>query len=542
METTLTHGVRRRPGASTLSLIAAVVIVLGMLLPSAGVAQAATSYTVSGTVTAKASATAAAVPLANVFVELLPQTPSNGTRYYASTNAAGQYSITAPGIGDYKVWFSCGDEACRAKYSDIYYGNSVSNMYGGIIKVTAAQPAARANAELGAYATLKGRTTNAAGTPVGSIGVVAQGAGGTSVSAISDTNGYFTLAKVVPGLSQVVARDSTLQSRFVTQYWSGTTGTDTASNVTIAPGASLTNVNFKLNQATSIAAKATDAAGKALPHIGYTVLTLNPTTGKWEQPQVMGRALETDASGMAYFTPEAGKSVKFAFIDNIYEQGAATPSDRYATRWYNNASTEASATILKLTQGQRVSFTMALPSAGKSLTPAYSTTTGTGKVGTNLSINPGAWGPAPVAYSYQWQRNGVAIAGATAASYLLAAADLGTLVNAKITVAKTGYATAVVPSDPYTVTVGTLSAPAPAITGTKKVGSTLTAVPGTWGPAPVTLKYQWYSSGTAIAGATASSYTLVTLDKGKSLTVKVTGSKTGYTTAAKTSAAYGAIL
>ncbi|MDQ1059837.1 hypothetical protein QFZ23_003738 [Arthrobacter globiformis] len=61
------------------------------------------------------------------------------------------------------------------------------------------------------------------------------------------------------------------------------------------------------------------------------------------------------------------------------------------------------------------------------------------------------------------------------------------------------------------------------------MGSTLTAV-GTWGPAPVTLKYQWYANGAAITGATASTYPLTAADLGRYLTVTVTGSKPGYAT------------
>ena len=78
--------------------------------------------------------------------------------------------------------------------------------------------------------------------------------------------------------------------------------------------------------------------------------------------------------------------------------------------------------------------------------------------------------------------------------------------------------------------------PVPKITGTTIVGSTLTATAGTWSPTPVTLKYQWYRSGTAITGATTSTYKLTGTDAAKSITIKVTGSKTGYTPIAKTSA------
>ena len=64
----------------------------------------------------------------------------------------------------------------------------------------------------------------------------------------------------------------------------------------------------------------------------------------------------------------------------------------------------------------------------------------------------------------------------------------------------------------------------------------LTAVPGTW-DAGTTLAYQWTVDGTDVAGATGPTYTPVAGDVGKVVTVKVTGSKTGYTSATKESRA-----
>jgi serine protease len=81
------------------------------------------------------------------------------------------------------------------------------------------------------------------------------------------------------------------------------------------------------------------------------------------------------------------------------------------------------------------------------------------------------------------------------------------------------------------------AAPAAKITGTFKVGYTLTAGPGTWSPAPVTLTYQWYRSGIAITGATASTYKLTAPDAGTALTVRITGRQTGYLAISRTSAA-----
>ena len=170
------------------------------------------------------------------------------------------------------------------------------------------------------------------------------------------------------------------------------------------------------------------------------------------------------------------------------------------------------------------------------------TVTGTAKVGSTLTATAGTWGPAPVTLAYQWYRSGVAISGATATTYALTASDLGKAMTVKVTGSKTSYA-----STPKTsaataaVAAGTLTAPTPTISGTKAVGYTLAAVPGTWGPAPVTLAYQWYRSGTAIPGATARTYTLTSTDRGTYVKVRVTGAKSGYLTKSIYSAQTAAI-
>jgi hypothetical protein len=68
---------------------------------------------------------------------------------------------------------------------------------------------------------------------------------------------------------------------------------------------------------------------------------------------------------------------------------------------------------------------------------------------------------------------------------------------------------------------------APTITGTPKVGSKLTANPGTWSPKNVTFAYQWLSNGDPISGATSSKYTVKSADVGKSLSVRVTATAAG---------------
>jgi hypothetical protein len=85
------------------------------------------------------------------------------------------------------------------------------------------------------------------------------------------------------------------------------------------------------------------------------------------------------------------------------------------------------------------------------------------------------------------------------------------------------------------VAPGVLSRTKPVITGTPKVGKKLKAVPGLW-TTGTTFSYAWYADGKRIKHESASHLTLTKAQKGKRITVRVTGSKPGYVTASKTSA------
>lgn len=164
------------------------------------------------------------------------------------------------------------------------------------------------------------------------------------------------------------------------------------------------------------------------------------------------------------------------------------------------------------------------------------TISGKAKVGSTLSMKTGTWSP-KATLSRQWLRNGVAIPGATGSKYKVKLDDVGAKLTVRVTavrsgflsVAKTSKATKTVPKVP-------LKASTPKISGTAKVGRTLTLSTGRW-TSGATLAYRWYRSGKLISGASSRTYLLQAADKGKKITVKVTGSKPGYTTVSKTSKA-----
>jgi hypothetical protein len=193
--------------------------------------------------------------------------------------------------------------------------------------------------------------------------------------------------------------------------------------------------------------------------------------------------------------------------------------------------------------GVTAAITVTLVALEKLTSTPVPTVSGTAKVGYALAADSETWGPGTVTLGHQWYRSGVSIAGATATTYRLSAADVGKSMTVKVTGSQTGFESASKTSAATAaVAAGTLSTVTPTITGTKKVGYTLTANPGTWGPAAVTMKYQWYRSKIAITGATAKTYKLAAADLAKTMTVKATGSKTGYTGASKLSAATAAVV
>lgn len=103
--------------------------------------------------------------------------------------------------------------------------------------------------------------------------------------------------------------------------------------------------------------------------------------------------------------------------------------------------------------------------------------------------------------------------------------------------ARNGYADVVIDvrGAPLTLTTAT-----PTIKGTVRAGQTLSATPGAW-TSGTTFTYQWLVAGKAVPGATKKTFLLTTTSVGNTVTVKVTGAKSGYTTASTTSKATAAV-
>jgi len=168
------------------------------------------------------------------------------------------------------------------------------------------------------------------------------------------------------------------------------------------------------------------------------------------------------------------------------------------------------------------------------------TIAGEAAVGKTLTVDRGAWSNVDSAeWTYQWNRWGVPVAGATDSTYTLVADDHQAAMTVTVTATKK-YVPAVSATSAPTAQVGpgTLTGATPVILGSAYVGSTLTAQAGTWEPAPVELRYTWTRHKAGTTGDDVSSlpeYTLTSEDIGSTLTVEVMGVKTPYSLLSMTS-------
>jgi peptidoglycan hydrolase-like protein with peptidoglycan-binding domain len=227
-----------------------------------------------------------------------------------------------------------------------------------------------------------------------------------------------------------------------------------------------------------------------------------------------------------------------------YRSGTAVSGANQTT--YTLQAADAGKAITVVVTGTRTGYTVTSRSSAATKavesnalsTAPVPTIKGTARVGQELTATAGTWKPAPVTLAYQWLRDGTAIAGATKSTYTVQAADVDARLTVAVTGTKAGYeATTKTSTETEKVAKGALSAKKPVIRGTRNVGVTLKALAGTWSPSGVKLTYQWYRGDAEIKGATKTSYKLTKSDKGKKLTVVVTGAKDGYETLALRSAA-----
>ena len=235
--------------------------------------------------------------------------------------------------------------------------------------------------------------------------------------------------------------------------------------------------------------------------------------------------------------------------------GAGWVSDDYAFQWYADGvaiegATESNYTIQGTDVGKYIAVTVTGTAAGRAsvsksdpladlgygpILTGYLPVEDQGSVSVDnstgaLAAVTAGW-KSGTTFTYQWYRDSAAISGATSATYTLTSSDRAKDVSVRVSAKSPGYyaVTAKSAGVDYSLTASAR----PTIGGTAVVGTEFSVIDGaTYGPEDalpgLTLTHQWLRDGVKIVGQTGTTYTAVSADYGKRISVTTTARSAGY--------------
>jgi gliding motility-associated-like protein len=267
-------------------------------------------------------------------------------------------------------------------------------------------------------------------------------------------------------------------------------------NITGATSASYTIASIAAGDAGNYTVTVTGTCGGSVTS-NSVALTVNPATAISVQPQPVTQCVGTNATftvtatgtNLVYQWRKNGTAIPGANTSSYTITGiAAGDAGNYSVV----VSGDCGANVTSGNAALTVNPATAISVQPLSLTQC---------AGTSASFSVTATG---VNLTYQWRKNGTNITGATSATYTIASIAAGDAANYSVVV--TGGCGAAVTSVSATLTVNPLTAitvqPQP-LTQCEGTNATFTVTAAGTG-----LGYQWRKNGTAIPGATASSYTI----------------------------------
>ncbi len=158
-------------------------------------------------------------------------------------------------------------------------------------------------------------------------------------------------------------------------------------------------------------------------------------------------------------------------------------------------------------------------------------------VGQKVTADPGTWSVTDLTFAYQWNLNGKAIKGATAATYKLPKSAKGKKLSVTVTASRDGFVSASATSKAVKVQSKLIkNTSKPKILGKVKVGKVVVAYPGKWSEKKLKFSYTWKLDGKKLSYG-GKYLRIPSSAKGKKLTVTVKASRSGFTSATATSKA-----
>lgn len=468
------------------------------------------------------------------------------------TDETGKYTIGQVRGGQYKVAFSPTDSSVAGEV----YSDKTTLAEGNWVTVTGGSTTSNINAQLPKPSTITGAVKTPSGVSDDNARTVraVNTATGESREVVADTKlpgtgGWkYSLSGLSAGSYRVEFARASGQSLALGQYYKDkpeTAGAGAATVVTVGTGQTKSSIDASLSSnGGTITGRLLNSQGQPVKcYVMAMTADDSRTTRTAFSSATTGdfaiRGLSTGSYQLVAVSGYPGGEAchvaptednPYGYQDYFYDTSVESPghSTPQKTEADPISVTEGSAA----TVGDFYYGPVTSPTFSSAPSPKVS---GKGAVGSTLKTTAGTATPQQDSVRYQWYRGTTAIRGATGASYKLVAADAGSAVSVRVTYVKARYVN-LGRASTNAVKVGAYNVKKPSIIGTAKVGKKLTASKGTWGGSSWSYGYQWYRGSTAIRGATMSTYTTTRSDRGKTLKVKVTASKRGYTSASATSA------
>jgi Carboxypeptidase regulatory-like domain len=388
------------------------------LLAVAPITGAQAAGAIQGTVT---EASGSKSPIKEVEVSVLDATSGEFVNS-ATTGPTGGYEVAGLPAGFYKVQFA--PTFGSSELAGQFYAAKATFASAEPVSVKEATTTTGIDAKLAKGATISG-TVEAEGVGPAGTEVVALPVGGGEPSffgiATSKVGGGYTLAGAPPG-EYIVDFMPRPGENLVPQLWDKKESFAEATHVAVSGEAAISNIDANLRVGAQISGTVTDAVTHQ-PLANVFVLAVNSRGFEF-----FGGDAMTDANGRYTVAGLATGSYSLDFFAEGTTQYLALKSGLVGVTQPNTTS------------GINVSLTRAAPVNTSAPVVAGTPTVG----GQPLSCSTGSWtGKAILKYTYQWTRDGSAIANATANFYVAQSVDRGHGVACQVTATNSaGRATA----------------------------------------------------------------------------------------------------
>lgn len=444
--------------------------------------------------------------------------------FYISTAPDGTFTFTGLSGGSYTLAFA---GPYGSNIAPQYWSDAARLADASYFTVTPGQTQSDKNAVLQPGSSVSGTVTGA-GAPLAFGFVQALAADGTVVANGSTaSDGTYSIVGLPAG-SITLKFAPPMGGNFLPQWWSGASTVGAAQYFDVPAATALTGYDAQLPVGASISGTIKDAGGNPIPYASASAR---------QAGDVFGTGGFADSAGNYFIggLPAGDYVVQFD----------ASGAGAYEAGWWSGASSPATATVIHLADQEQVTGIDSALGAGATISGTVFGLTSDGNrfPGANATITAYRADGSQANQVYADQNGAYTVGNLPAGTYRLYVEPQGDTTD----FAPQWYlnASSQQASTPVTVAAGqtldgtdvTLAAAAtlprlttstPRISGTARVGHTLTAKPGAWSPKGVTFTYQWLRSGVPITGATSSHHRVVPADAGTTLTVSVTGSKAGY--------------